>query len=95
MKHSKEDKHEEDSLFDGLMEIFFKTYSPAITPREATAFMSTLEIYNSFQTTFPSKKYETETIAEWLHEHGFKLCEMGLLRYEWMIKASDVQEDPK
>lgn len=86
MKNQKEKKENEEAILLAIKQSFFETYVPESDSKKATHFLTTREIYESFQRIFPSNKYDAEMVATWLFEGGFKLTEMGQLQFEWMLK---------
>ena len=80
-------KDDNELILSKIKEIFFEAYSPENDFRKATCFMTTREIYQSFQKIFPSKSYNAEMVATWLFEKNFKLVEMRPMAFEWALKA--------
>jgi len=81
------EKPNEDQFISFLKEKFFAVYIPAADAKEASALMTTQEIFESFQRILPSSKYNAEHVAQWLLEREFCLTETGLLKFEWMLKS--------
>lgn len=77
-----------DALLTLLKNTFFNDYLPAESSGQDVIFMSTVEIYNLWQTIYPSADYTTLDVATEMHNHGFKFFEAGKMRYEWILKPA-------
>lgn len=88
MENNNEAPGGDQAILEQLKENLFSRYKAESDPTKATIFMSTDEIFSAFQRIFPSKKYDAEMVATWLFENGFTLCEMGQLRFEWMLVSN-------
>jgi hypothetical protein len=68
-------KGDNEFILSKMKDIFFEAYMPENDFRKVSCFMTTREVYESFQKIFPSKSYDAEMVATWLFEKDFKLIE--------------------
>ena len=75
-----------DNIKDKLTALITESYEPAGIPGAGTTCMTTTELFDKLQLIYPSEEYTALYIAVWLEELGFKTCNMGNMRFEWILK---------
>lgn len=77
-----------DGLLEKIKNFLWQSYQPVNSMHEATAMLSTMEIYHALQSLYPCPDYGPDDIARWLHEGGFQFTDTGKLHFEWMLKEA-------
>ena len=80
---------QEDEIFLKVQSVFLESYCPEKDAKKVTEFMSTTEVYESFQRIYPSKVYGLEKIAVWLFNNNFELVEMAPLNFKWGLRKKE------
>ena len=81
--------HVLDPLFEKLKNTFLQDYLPVSKYHQGVIFKSTEEIYQLFYRLYPDPlAFFPSSIARFLNDNGYKMYNMGELRYEWMLLAA-------
>lgn len=75
-----------DGLLEKIKNFLWQSYKPVSKMHEATAMLSTMEIYQALQALYPCSDYGPDDVARWLHEGGYQFVDTGKLHFEWMLK---------
>lgn len=65
-----------------------QTYVPVQFYKDATFTKTTKEIFEALQLVYPSMLYSVEEVATWMFDAGFKIEDVGVMRYEWLMKEN-------
>lgn len=77
------------ALLEKLKNYLFYYYAPVQDPKEAEFHFTTAEVHSHMLNIYPNKfELSAELVATWLNSGGFTFCDMGEMRFEWIMKKA-------